>query len=83
MIGVAFVIPLGAIMKAMGGTGWYFPPLLYSDMVPAMLEAVPDFFDMKYGFKWWRGQGLSEGRATLAVACMWIFGVSAIYVFSP
>jgi cation/acetate symporter len=53
LMGVAFVVPLGAIMKAMGGTGWYFPPLLYSDMVPAMLEAVPDFFDMKYGFKWY------------------------------
>ena len=53
LMGVAFIIPLGAIMKAMGGTGWYFPPLLYSDMVPAMLEAVPDFFDMKYGFKWY------------------------------
>ncbi len=53
LMGVAFIIPLGAIMKAMGGTGWYFPPLLYADMVPAMLEAVPDFFDMKYGFKWY------------------------------
>ncbi len=53
LMGIAFIIPLGAIMKAMGGTGWYFPPLLYSDMVPAMLEAVPDFFDMKYGFKWY------------------------------
>jgi len=53
LMGIAFIIPLGAIMKAMGGTGWYFPPLLYSDMVPAMLEKVPDFFDMKYGFKWY------------------------------
>jgi cation/acetate symporter len=53
LMGLAFIIPLGAIMKAMGGTGWYFPPLLYSDMVPAMLEKVPDFFDMKYGFKWY------------------------------
>jgi cation/acetate symporter len=53
LMGVAFVVPFGANMKAMGGTGWYFPPLLYSDMVPAMLEAVPDFFDMKYGFKWY------------------------------
>ncbi|NNF46501.1 MAG: sodium:solute symporter [Desulfofustis sp.] len=53
LMGVAFVVPLGAIMKAMGGTGWWFPPLFYSDMVPAMLEAVPDFFDMKYGFKWY------------------------------
>ena len=53
LMGIAFIIPLAAIMKAMGGTGWYFPPLLYSDMVPSMLEAVPDFFDMKYGFKWY------------------------------
>jgi cation/acetate symporter len=53
LMGVAFVVPLGAIMKGMGGTGWWFPPLFYSDMVPAMLEAVPDFFDMKYGIKWY------------------------------
>ena len=53
LMGVAFVVPLGAIMKAMGGTGWWFPPLFYSDMVPAMLDAVPDFFDMKYGLKWY------------------------------
>lgn len=53
LMGIAFIIPLGAIMKAMGGTGWYFPPLFYSDMVPAMLDKVPDFFDMKFGFKWY------------------------------
>ncbi len=53
LMGIAFIIPLGAIMKGMGGTGWYFPPLLYADMVPAMLAAVPDFFDMKFGFKWY------------------------------
>ncbi|MFN2353463.1 MAG: sodium:solute symporter [Desulfopila sp.] len=53
LMGIAFIIPLGAIMKAMGGTGWYFPPLLYADMVPAMLNVVPDFFDMKFGFKWY------------------------------
>lgn len=53
LMGVAFIVPLGAIMKAMGGSGWWFPMLFYSDMVPSMLEAVPDFFDMKYGFKWY------------------------------
>lgn len=53
LMGIAFIVPLGGIMKAMGGTGWYFPPLLYADMVPAMLDAVPDFFDMKFGFKWY------------------------------
>ena len=53
LMGVAFIVPLAAIMKAMGSSGWWFPPLFYSDMVPSMLEAVPDFFDMKYGFKWY------------------------------
>ena len=53
LMGIAFIVPLAAIIKAMGGTGWWFPPLFYSDMVPAMLEKVPDFFDMKYGIKWY------------------------------
>ena len=29
------------------------------------------------------GQGLSVGKATLAVACMWIFSLSAVYLFMP
>ncbi len=29
------------------------------------------------------GQGLNETRATLAVACMWIFSISAVYVSLP
>lgn len=29
------------------------------------------------------GQGLSEGRATLALACMWIFSISAVYLSIP
>ncbi len=29
------------------------------------------------------GQGLSFNKASLAVACMWIFSVSSIYVFLP
>jgi cation/acetate symporter len=53
IIALMFVIPLGAIMKAMGSSGWYFPPLLYADMVPAMLKAVPDFFDYQFDAKWY------------------------------
>lgn len=53
IITLMFVVPLGAIMKAMGGSGWYFPPLLYADMVPTMLEAVPNFFDYQYSVKWY------------------------------
>ncbi|OIJ07668.1 sodium:solute symporter [Anaerobacillus arseniciselenatis] len=53
IIALMFIIPLGAIMKAMGSTGWYFPPLFYADMVPAMLEAMPSFFDYQYNTKWY------------------------------
>ncbi|WP_249870751.1 sodium:solute symporter family transporter [Oceanobacillus saliphilus] len=53
IIALMFIIPLGAIMKAMGGSGWYFPPLFYADMVPAMLEAMPNFFDYQYSPKWY------------------------------
>ncbi|MBS4032336.1 MAG: sodium:solute symporter [Clostridiales bacterium] len=50
---LAFVVPLGAIMKQMGSTGWWFPPLAYGDMVPSMLELVPTFFNTNYSFKWY------------------------------
>ncbi len=50
---IAMIVPLGAIMKAMGSSGWWFPPLAYGDMVPSMLEKIPTFFDMKYDFRWY------------------------------
>ena len=50
---IAMVVPLGAIMKAMGSSGWWFPPLAYGDMVPGMIEAVPSFFDMRYDVRWY------------------------------
>ena len=50
---LAMVVPLGAIMKQMGTSGWWFPPLAYGDMVPAMLKAIPGFFDMKYDYRWY------------------------------
>ena len=50
---IAMVVPLGAIMKAMGSSGWWFPPLAYGDMVPGMLEQIPTFFDMKYDYRWY------------------------------
>ncbi len=53
IMALMFIVPLGAIMKAVGGTGWYFPPLLYSDMVPTMLEAMPTFFDYQFSPKWY------------------------------
>ena len=50
---IAMIVPMGAIMKAMGSSGWWFPPLAYGDMVPAMLKVLPTFFDMKYDFRWY------------------------------
>jgi len=50
---LALVVPMGAIMKVMGSSGWWFPPLAYGDMVPAMLAAVPDFFDTHYDYRWY------------------------------
>lgn len=50
---IAMIVPMGAIMKSMGSSGWWFPPLAYGDMVPAMLQALPTFFDMKYDFRWY------------------------------
>ncbi len=50
---IAIVVPMGAIMKAMGSSGWWFPPLAYGDMVPGMLKQIPTFFDMKYDYRWY------------------------------
>jgi Na+(H+)/acetate symporter ActP len=50
---IALVVPMGAIMKAMGSSGWWFPPLAYGDMVPQMLDQIPTFFDMKYDYRWY------------------------------
>ena len=50
---LAFIVPLGAIMRQMGSTGWWFPPLAYGDMVESMKIAVPSFFDPTYSFKWY------------------------------
>ncbi len=50
---IAMIVPMSAIMKAMGSSGWWFPPLAYGDMVPGMLEQLPNFFDMKYDYRWY------------------------------
>ncbi len=74
---------------------WLFAPLLnfairfgpegktipFTLLVPLVLSFIWSCVLVKKSMV--AGQGLSEGRATLAVTCMWIFSVSAIYVFSP
>ncbi|WP_216829069.1 sodium:solute symporter family transporter [Alkalihalobacterium elongatum] len=80
IIALMFIVPLGAIMKAMGGTGWYFPPLLYADMVPAMLEAMPSFFDYQYSSKWYFAiiPALTIGSLGLPHLAMRIYTASSL-----
>jgi cation/acetate symporter len=40
---IAMIVPMGAIMKAMGSSGWWFPPLAYGDMVPGHDQGHPTF----------------------------------------
>ena len=50
---ITMVVPMGWVMKVMGSSGWWFPPLAYGDMVPNMLQMIPTFFDTKYDFRWY------------------------------
>lgn len=73
---------------------WILAPLLnYSlrfrstDSMPLVL-LLPLILTFIWSFKIIRqslmtGQRLTEGRATLALGCMWIFSISAVYVFMP
>ncbi|MDB3936211.1 hypothetical protein N9383_05780 [Granulosicoccus sp.] len=45
---IALLVPLAAILKAMGISGYWFPPLGYGDMTDTLLERIPDFFDLKF-----------------------------------
>ena len=77
-----------------GAPFWFLAPLLnlalnynQRDSVPLSL-LIPLVLVFIWSFKLVRqsmvtGQGLSEGRATLALGCMWIFSISAVYVFLP
>ncbi|MBA5779184.1 sodium:solute symporter [Stappia sp. F7233] len=45
---IALLVPLAAILKQMGVSGYWFPPLGYGDMTDALLERIPTFFDLKF-----------------------------------
>ncbi len=38
------MFPVAIVMRALGASGWVFPPFGYGDMVPQMTEAVPHYF---------------------------------------
>ena len=77
-----------------GAPFWFLAPLLnlalnfnQQDSVPLIL-LIPLVLVFIWSFKLIRqsmvtGQGLTVGRATLALGCMWIFSISAVYLFMP
>jgi len=38
------MFPVAIVLRALGATGWAFPPLGYGNLVPLMDQAVPHFF---------------------------------------
>lgn len=45
---IAMLVPLAAILKAMGVAGYWFPPLGYGGLTDVLLERIPTFFDLTY-----------------------------------
>jgi hypothetical protein len=85
------------VMDLIGLAGvpfWFLAPLLnlalnfnQQDSVPLIL-LIPLVLVFIWSFKLIRqsmitGQGLTVGKATLALGCMWIFSISAVYLFLP
>ncbi len=73
---------------------WIFAPFLnyiirfHPSKIATLWLLLPTGMAFLWSFKLLRqsliiGQGLSFNKASLAVACMWIFSVSSIYVFLP
>jgi Na+(H+)/acetate symporter ActP len=52
MFTAAFV-PMMFVLRDLGATGWWFPPLGYTNLTGAMTEALPGFFDLGFGLKWY------------------------------
>jgi cation/acetate symporter len=40
----AFMFPVMIILRTLGASGWFFPPLGYGEMVPAMQKLTPHYF---------------------------------------
>ena len=77
---LAIIVPMGAIMKGLGSSGWWFPPLAYGDMVPGMLERLPDFFNMRYDYRWYFAliPAFTMGPIALPHLAMRIFTSSSV-----
>jgi cation/acetate symporter len=53
VMAIALLVPMMAILKALGATGWLFPPLGYGGLTEGMKEMIPTFFSTKYEFRYY------------------------------
>lgn len=77
---VTFVVPLMAIMKALGSGLWWLPQLGYADMTESMLERFPTYFDMRFPLKWYVSLflGFTLGAMGLPHLAMRVFTASSV-----
>jgi Na+(H+)/acetate symporter ActP len=52
MFTAAFV-PMMFVLRDLGASGWWFPPLGYATLTDEMTRALPGFFDLTFGLKWY------------------------------
>jgi cation/acetate symporter len=53
VMAIALIVPTMAILKALGATGWFFPPLGYGGLTEGMKEMIPTFFNTKFEFRYY------------------------------
>lgn len=77
---VTFILPLMAIMKALGSGLWWLPQFGYADMTDAMLERFPSYFDMRFPLKWYVSivLGFTIGAMGLPHLAMRVFTSSSV-----
>ena len=52
MFTAAFV-PMTLVLRDLGASGWWFPPLGYTTLTDEMTRALPGFFDLTFSLKWY------------------------------
>jgi cation/acetate symporter len=53
VMAIALIVPTMAILKALGATGWFFPPLGYGGLTEGMKEMIPTFFNTQFDFRYY------------------------------
>jgi len=49
----ALFIPMMFVLQDLGASGWWFPPLGYTNLTEQMQQAYPSFFELTFGLKWY------------------------------